>query len=167
LTRVQAEVDAAMTDGRAKRSAISRRLHAQPPVVLSGAIFTPSGKHSAPEPFEVGSVQRSWNTLESSLAQTATSTNPTRGYVSMVAQPVPSYRSGKNRNHHVKNNKLSHPSGVDLKAKTVHWGVSGQFLSDRLVTNATTGGDFFEIRPTAGIAVARFAQQDSPFLAPP
>ena len=83
----------------------------------------------------------------------------------MVAQPVPLYPSGKNRNRYVKNNELSHPSGVDLEAKTVYWGVSGQFLSDSLVTNATTGGDFFEIRPTAGIAVARCEHQDSPFLA--
>ena len=85
----------------------------------------------------------------------------------MVAQPVPLYRSRTNRNHYVKNNELWHPSGVDLEAKTVHWGVSGQFLSDRLVTNATTNGDAFEIPPTAGIAVARCAQQDSPVLAPP
>ena len=85
----------------------------------------------------------------------------------MVAQPVPLYRSRTNRNRYVKNNELSHPSGIDLEAKTVYWGVSGQFLSDRLVTNATIGGDFFEIRPNAGIAVARCAQQDSPFLAPP
>ena len=85
----------------------------------------------------------------------------------MVAQPVPLYPSGKNRNHHVKNNELSHPSGVDLETMAVHWGVSGQFLSDSLVTNATTGGDFFEIRSTAGIAVARCEDQDSPFLASP
>ena len=57
----------------------------------------------------------------------------------MVAQPVPSYLSGKNPNHHVKNNGLSHRQGVDLEALPVYWGVSGQFLSDSLVTNATTG----------------------------
>lgn len=34
------------------------------------------------------------------------------------------------------------------------------------MTNATTGGDFFEIRSTTGIAVARCGQRDSPFLAP-
>src|SRR5512142_186104 len=84
----------------------------------------------------------------------------------MVAQPVPLYFSGKNRNRYVKNNELSHPSGVDLEAKAVYWGVSGQFLLDSLVTNATSGGDYFEIRPTAGITAARCAQQDSPSLAP-
>ena len=85
----------------------------------------------------------------------------------MVAQPVPLYPIGKNRNRYVKNNELSHPSGFGLEAKTVYWGVSGQFLLDNLVTNATTGGDSFEIRPTAGIAVARCEHQDSPFLASP
>ena len=85
----------------------------------------------------------------------------------MVAQPVPLYPSRKNRNRYVKNDELWHPSKIDLEAKAVYWGVSGQFLSDSLVTNATTGGDFFEIRSTAGIAVARCEDQDSPFLASP